>query len=250
MGWAWAAATCRGTSHIRDKTECQDTVRCISVGPAGKDLVAVVSDGAGSAPFGKQGSAITCRSISQSARSHLIGASRSPTNEEIWCWLDETRDKISVAAQMRGSSRREFAATLVALIALEHETIILHVGDGAAVCNLGAGWAAPSWPANGEYAATTFFVTDDPTADLRITRLPSPAEKIALFSDGIERLVLRFSDQTVSGPFFDKVCATVQASGRTGANSALNAGLRRHLAAPAINERTDDDKSLVVAVRL
>jgi hypothetical protein len=70
---------------------------------------------------------------------------------------------------------------LVGVIALQHETIVMHIGDGAAVCNIGAGWAAPSWPDNGEYASTTFFVTDDPSPRLRITRLSSPAGKLAFF---------------------------------------------------------------------
>ena len=250
MTWSWAIATCRGTSHLRENTECQDTSRCITVGSERHTLVAVVSDGAGSAPHGKKGSVLTCRTISEGARQHFAKTDVSPTDDQIWTWVDQARDRISLAAVALGSTPREFAATLVAVIAMENETIILHIGDGAAVCNTEGQWIVPSWPANGEYASTTFFVTDDPVADLRITRLPFSVDGAAAFSDGIERLVLRFSDQSASASFFDKLATTIRSSGQIGGNQILNASLKRYLDSPAINERTDDDKSLIVAVRL
>jgi len=250
VSWAWTIATCRGTSHVRDDTECQDTSRCIAVGSDKHVLVAVVSDGAGSAPRGKQGSVLACRTVSESARQHFAKTDASPTDDDVWSWIDHTRDKISLAAQTLGSTQREFAATLVAVIAMANETLILHIGDGAAVCNTESQWIVPSWPAHGEYASSTYFVTDDPAADLRITRLPYPINAAAAFSDGIERLVLRFSDKTASASFFDKFATTVKSAGRFGSNQALNASLKRYLDSPAINERTDDDKSLIIAVRL
>jgi len=213
-------------------------------------IIAVISDGAGSAKFAKQGSTITCRTISEAARNHFKSTSSPPTDEDIWGWVDQAREIISLSAERMVASRRDFSATLVAVIASDTETITLHIGDGAAVCNFDGQWTVPSWPAQGEYASTTFFVTDDPAPELRITRLPIRANALALFSDGIERLVLRFADETVSASFFDKLCTTVRSRGRAGASDNLNAALRRYLDGPAINERTDDDKSLIVAVRL
>ena len=250
MTWAWAIATCRGTSHIRDDTDCQDTSRCIAVGKDNRILVAVVSDGAGSAPHSKRGSVLACRTVSECARQHFSKFDASPTDDEIWTWIDQTRDKISSAAEAIEAKPREFAATLVAVIAMPTETLLLHIGDGAAVCNYKGQWVVPSWPAHDEYASQTYFVTDDPAADLRISRLPYCVDGAGVFSDGIERLVLKFSDQTASASFFDRFSSTVRTAGRTGNNLALNKSLKRYLDSPAINERTDDDKSLIVAVRL
>lgn len=241
-------ATCRGTSHVRDNLECQDNVRCLATGDIGETLIAVVSDGAGSAPFSKQGSIIVCRTISESVRHHLQG-NQVISDEDIWSWIDLARDRITAAASSRGRIAREFAATLIAVIAMPHECVVLHIGDGAAVCKIDGQWTVPSWPAHGEYASTTYFVTDDPSPDLRITRLPIATESVAVFSDGIERLVLRFADQTASALFFDNLCATVVRKGHTGASATLNAGLKLHLDSPKFNGRTDDDKSLIVAVR-
>jgi len=250
MTWSWAIASCRGTSHVRDGTKCQDTSRCITAG-ANKDiLVAVVSDGAGSAPHGKQGSVLTCRTISECARLHFSQTHTPPTNDEIWSWVDLARDRIAASADTRGATPREFAATLVGVIAMGHETIILHIGDGATVCCADGQWTVPSWPAQGEYASTTFFITDDPAPRLRITRLPYAVDGTSTFSDGIERLVLKFDDQTASARFFDKFASTVRNARSTGHIPKLSASLRSYLDSPALNERTDDDKSLIVAVKL
>jgi hypothetical protein len=249
VAWGWAIATCRGTSHLRDNSECQDTSRCIRAGADSGILIAIVSDGAGSARFGKGGSALTCRTITECARQHFKATGEAPTDDEIWAWIDQARDRISLAASRRESTPREFAATLIAVIALLDQTIILHIGDGAAVCKIDGQWAVPSWPANGGYASTTYFITDDPRPELRITRLPLAADGVSVFSDGIERLVLKFSDQTASASFFDKFATTVTTSGHEGACTPLNKSLGRYLDSDAINERTDDDKSLIVAVR-
>jgi hypothetical protein len=249
VSWGWAIATCRGTSHLRDTSECQDTSCCIAAGDDKNILVAVVSDGAGSAPYSKQGSLITCRTISESARLHFAETELAPDDDEIWSWIDRIRDRIYLASQRLVSSPRDLAATLVAVIAMPSGTIVLHVGDGAAVVNMEGQWSVPSWPAHGEYASATYFVTDDPTVDLRITRLPYPVSGVGLFSDGLERLVLRFADQTPSATFFDKFAATVRTSTSPGTNLRLNASLKQYLNSAAINERTDDDKSLIIAVR-
>src|ERR1700743_1909445 len=149
MGWRWAIATCRGTSHIRDNSEGQDTSRCIRCGADGNVLVAVVSDGAGSAQFGKQGSVITCRIVSERAREYFSRSAELPTDEEIWNWIDQIRDSIFAYCEKSALVPRQFAATLVAVVATATRTLIAHIGDGAVVIQQGNEWAVPSWPAQG-----------------------------------------------------------------------------------------------------
>jgi hypothetical protein len=250
VGWTWAAATCRGTSHVRDGTDCQDVSRCLAVGAKGETLVAVVSDGAGSAQFGGQGAAVACRSISESARDHFASTSAQPSDDEIWSWIDAARDRIGNAAIARAIELRQFASTLVAVFATRTDTLVLHIGDGAAVIRTDERWIVPSWPANGEYASTTYFLTDEPSPQLRITRQREPVQAVAVFSDGVERLALNFSDKSAHGPFFDGIFKPLWNSKSSGHNNALTSALRRYLDSEAINQRTDDDKSLVLAARL
>jgi hypothetical protein len=187
--------------------------------------------------------------ISEAARTHFNKSAVLPNDEEIWSWLDLVRDRISSIAGKRDLTRRDFAATLVIALATPTDTVICHIGDGAAVCRAGDEWIVASWPENGEYASTTFFVTDDPSPKLNIVRLGRAVDAVALFSDGLERLALQFSDRTAFTPFFENLLVPMRQA-KEGSNPKLNASLRRYLDSPRINERTDDDKSLVLAVRV
>jgi hypothetical protein len=249
VSWTWASARCQGTSHLRDATPCQDAVRCIVSGTPAEILIAVASDGAGSARFAGQGSALVARSISENARSYFSANTALPPDDEVWAWMDIAKDRIGNAASARSSDLRDFAATLVAVFATETETLVMHVGDGAAVLQTDGNWTVPSWPANGEYASTTFFVTDEPAPQLRITRLARRADAVAVFSDGLERLALKFDDNSAFAPFFDGIFTPVMASQAKGIDRELSTALGRYLNSAAVNERTDDDKSLILAIR-
>jgi hypothetical protein len=247
--WTWALASCRGTSHAATGTPCQDYSRCILLGPQQDVLLSIVSDGAGSASHGRYGALLICRTIIDEARAYYRSTNAMPTDVVIWSWIDEVRDLIQHVALSRNIDARQFAATLICVLASEEETLILHVGDGAAVVNIGGAWSVPSWPESGEYASTTYFLTDDPAPHLRITRLSDPVRALAIFSDGIERLALSFAAQQAHSPFFETMVRPVM-SGSRGQNLSLSAALATYLNGDAVNARTDDDKSLILAARI
>ena len=70
---------------------------------------------------------------------------------------------------------------------------------------------------------------------------------MAVFSDGLERLVLNFAQKQPHAPFFDRMFGPVERSERVGDDRDLKTALRRYLDTPSVNERTDDDKSLILA---
>jgi hypothetical protein len=249
--WKWAAASRRGTSHEKDGSRLQDAFRCFTAGSENEYLVAIVSDGAGSAKFGGQGASLVCRTIGNLARRHLITQDRLPLDEEVSGWTDDVRDLLASVAQRRGLALRDFAATLVCLISDGKDSVVGHVGDGCVVIKRTApeDWFAASWPEQGEYASTTFFMTDEAELRLRITRSDEQIQAAALFSDGLERLALDFSIRAPSPRFFEPMIAPVTASVRAGKNSELSAALKQYLASPAVIARTDDDKTLVLAAR-
>lgn len=249
--WKWAAASRRGSSHEKDGSRLQDAFCCFTGGSANEYLVAIVCDGAGSAKFGGQGASLVCRMIGGLARKHLRSEERLPTDEQIFSWADEVRDLLALVAQRRGVAVRDFASTLVCLISDGKDSIVCHVGDGCAVMKRAAseGWIAASWPEQGEYASTTFFMTDEAELRLRITRFDEEIEAAALFSDGLERLALDFSNRAPSPRFFNPMIAPVVASSQAGKDRDLSAALKEYLASPSVLARTDDDKTLVLAVR-
>jgi protein phosphatase 2C-like protein len=106
-----------------------------------------------------------------------------------------------------------------------------------------------TWPEHGEYASTTFFITDDPEPTCRVLFRDESVDELALFSDGVEHLVLDFAAHTAFAPFFNKMFAPLHGS-CTGRDRMLSRSLRRFLDGPSVCEKTDDDKTLILAKRV
>jgi len=249
--WTWACASHIGTSHLKTGQRLQDAFSCFTCSSSGKVyFVGIVSDGAGSAEFGGQGASLVCRSISLAARRHFADNHGLPSQAAIEYWVDDARDRIYRAAQVRGKDARDFASTLVCVISDGDNTLFAHIGDGCAVVRERSTgqWIAGTWPDHGEYASTTTFVTDEPVAKLRITYLSHAVDVISLFSDGIERMVLDMVLKKPAERFFDIVAQPVIASAvTTGKDTLLSRQLKEYLGTEQVNARTDDDKTLVIA---
>jgi len=169
-----------------------------------------------------------------------------PSDEQVMSWVDELRDRLATVAAKRSVARRQFAATLVMLVVTDDQLLALQIGDSALVARRAGVWEAICWPESGEFASTTFFITDDPEVRLRIARLPLEHDAFALFSDGIENLAL---DHLACQPhvrFFDPMIKPIDQSAETGKIAKLSLALERYLDSPAICERTDDDKTLIL----
>lgn len=63
----------------------------------------------------------------------------------------------------------------------------------------------------------------------------------------VERLALDFGAATPHTRFFEGVLAPICQSTITGRDAKLSHQLARYLDSPAINARTDDDKTLLIA---
>lgn len=238
---------------MRSGTRLQDAQQCTVVrGSKGfSHLVAVVSDGAGTAEYGGQGASIMCRSMMGQVRKAIDEQEELPGEEDIWAGLDMARDRIQMAARRRRKTSRDFAATLVSLIASKDDVLTAHCGDGAIVArhrDTGE-WLLLSPPQHGEYASTTYFVTDEPSPALRMERQRNVFDAFALFSDGIENLVLDPVTGAPSPAFFTPMIRPLVRSITLGRDRDLSAALAQFLAGENVNARTDDDKTLILAVQ-
>ncbi len=244
MAWRWASASVIGTSHIQNGGRLQDAYAVSELGNG--CIFAVVSDGAGSAKFGAFGAWLTCRFLSVRFREWMQENPELPSDEGLADWVDELRDRISVIATRRGSVPRQFAATLAAIIVAPDEAVTLHIGDSAVVGRKGGEWDVLCWPENGEYASSTYFVTDDPEPRLNITRHQREHDAFALFSDGVGDLALSHPEQAAHPRFFDPMLRPVAAARGEGRLVELSAKLATYLSSPSVCERTDDDKTLIL----
>ncbi|MBI4696052.1 MAG: protein phosphatase 2C domain-containing protein [Gammaproteobacteria bacterium] len=247
--WSWASASTLGTSHARTGAKKQDAVRCFQFAPPTGPLVVAIADGAGSASMGGPAAALVCRRFTSFCADSLTANRKLPSEDAIWAWLDDTRDVIRRAALVRGVAFREFSTTLIGVIAREHDGLIIHIGDGAVVATLAdsPAWTALSWPKHGEYASTTYFVTDEPAPNLQFSLIDAPIRRFAAFTDGLERLALDFASRTPFRPFCDGMIAPLINRGVPGCDTELSHQLKEYLCSEKVNSRTDDDKTIVLA---
>lgn len=253
--WRWAGACAIGTSHVKANLECQDRAACLTFETSsGSTTVAVVSDGAGSAQKAAHGASIACTEFHRRAGAYLRGGrTLAAINSDLVVdWIDSVRDKIFAVAELAELRPRDYAATLVALIADAEQAVVVHIGDGAAVVRSRQTreWSVPSWPFHGEYASTTRFVTDDPQAGFEVVSVHTEIDRFALFSDGIENLVLDHRERTAPAPFFERLVQPVAAWEGHGRSRKLSRHLRDFLSSDKVCEATDDDKSLILGARL
>jgi len=245
--WRWAAASTIGTSHIKTGSRRQDAYAVRRL--ADSRVCAVVSDGAGSASYGGPGAWIVCRELLSQAGRWSATSPGLPDNQVVSEWIDAIRDRISRAAGRRGSLPRQFAATMAAVITDGSETLVMQVGDSVAACRTDGRWTVPLWPETGEYASTTYFVTDSPAVRLHLARDSNGFDGFALFSDGIEAIALDHSEQQAHRPFLDPMIKAIDDAQGSGRLAELSEKLARYLGSDRVNERTDDDKTLILLSR-
>ena len=244
MAWRWASASVIGTSHIQNGDRRQDAYAVSELGNG--YIFAVVSDGAGSAKFGAFGAWLTCRFLTVRFREWVRENPKLPTNENLSDWIDELRDRIFTIATRRGTVPRQFAATLAAIVLSPDEAVTLHIGDSAIVGRKGSEWDVLCWPENGEYASSTYFVTDDLELRLNINRHPREHDAFALFSDGVGDLALSHLERVAYARFFDPMMRPVETASGEGHLVDLSVKLAAYLAGPSVCDRTDDDKTLIL----
>lgn len=253
--WLVAATSVAGTSHHVTATPCQDSHLAEIVECSDPTLMLIASDGAGSAACAEAGAYRACRELADCLRLFLLDGGRlaEVTHELAAQWLESVGEAIGCLAAEEGRSVRDYACTLLAAFVSAEHAVMLQVGDGAIVFRPRGddGWCLMTWPQHGEYINTTVFVTDPRArANFEFCAHTHVIEEIAVFTDGIEGLVLHFATQTIHGAFFDAMFPALRQSTRRGVDRPLSEQLAQYLSAPAICARTDDDKTLLLASRL
>jgi hypothetical protein len=210
--------------------------------------VVACADGAGSARLSQEGSALACRRFVEVACEALERegpeAVRDP--ERIRGWYGQVRRALEEEAAQREVPVRELSCTLLTAVVGENASVFAQVGDGAIVVREGGGYVPVFWPQVGEYANTTWFVTSPDMEQVLQVSSREPVDEVALFTDGLQMMALHFASRSVHRPFFEPLFAALRGAAHP---EDLVVPLRSFLDSPAVNERTDDDKTLVLAVR-
>jgi hypothetical protein len=244
------AASAVGTSHTSAGTGCEDSCLAqVETDPAKPPLLTIfVADGAGSAAHGGIGAELAIEAATAFVGKHYAQSSEFALNDQwaVEC-IQSVRARVYMEADQQGAKARDYACTFLGVVASPFSTLLMQIGDGGIVVDVGDGLEVPITPMTGEYANMTNFVTDENAIDvLAVATLPTRVDKVAVFSDGIQRLALNMATNAAHVPFFSPFFA-VLATATAAQEDRLQTELARFLNSPAVNERTDDDKTLALA---
>lgn len=249
--WRSIAQSLQGPSHLADNSPCQDCNNVQVFGDApGQTLVACIADGAGSAKLSQEGSSIACDTIAEHAKAHFEAHARLDNLErnDIIHWCLEARQRIGYAAAGRDCSPRELATTLCVAIVSPARSVFFQIGDGAIILGHRGLYGVVFWPQSGEYANSTNFLTSDLFEEqLEFLSTPTLCSEVALLTDGLERLALKFDNQTPHPPFFDPLFRALRTAGDV---ARFSEDLCRFLGSDSVQQRSDDDKTLILAARI
>jgi hypothetical protein len=218
--------------------------------PAGKTpvLSIFVADGAGSAQHGGDGAELAIKAAAEFMQKKLALPEFGLGDDFAVDCVMSVRAALFSGAEKARVRAREFACTFLGIVSTNQGTLIMQIGDGGIVIDVGSGLEVPIVPMSGEYANMTHFITDEDAVDrLESRAFTKPVIKAAVFSDGVQRLALQMDTNTAHEPFFApffKVLSTATSE----QEDQLQGALMRFLSSDAVNDRTDDDKTLALAV--
>jgi hypothetical protein len=254
LNWRFINAGSAGTSHTQNNIPCQDSclVEVVFTSSGEEVLVAIASDGAGSAAKAEVGSDFICSEIFKRAEQWLqtqpstLDLSESIVEE----WIASVRADLEGKARLEQAALKDYASTMLLAIVGEQQALYAQIGDGAIVVNDGDSYAVMFWPENGEYANMTYFLTDDNYRDhLTFIKTSSAPAEVAIFTDGLQRIALKYDTKTPYIPFFMPMFQKLR-NAPGGMSYTLCDQLEQFLSSTAVNQRTDDDKTLLLATKV
>jgi len=252
--WNFTNVSVIGSSHLKTGLPCQDANRCLMFNDREPILIAVVSDGAGSAQYADLGSSLVCNSVLEKLKAFFqSGNTIDDLNKEyVETLIQDVNKEIREFACLYNSTSREFACTIISAVVCLNKAIFFQIGDGAIVVmspddNGLLNWVF--WPQNGEYANTTFFLTDENAiTNMNYDIVNKPIDKIAIITDGLQNIALHYQSKTVYQPFFQK-CFEILKENESRSINEKKELFTKILSSDLFNERTDDDKTLILAER-
>jgi hypothetical protein len=250
IAWRAIGASVMGLRHKRDDKPCQDYwgYRALSTG----EFAVAVADGAGSAPLAAEGA----QAMVENALAAIatIWERYQPTSRQAWRGViaqafQIAQQRLGLQAAAAGQPPRAYAATLLVAIVSQDLVVCGLVGDCAAVVAMHNGERQSLCrPQRGEYANTTYFATHHNLGEhLDVQLVEGRVRTLALLTDGLLPLALNIELNQPFVPFFDPLFAF--AAETTDGEQATQA-LAAFLDSERVNQRTHDDKTLVLITRL
>jgi Protein phosphatase 2C len=262
--WHIVGASVAGTSHLQQGDGCDDT-HMYEQHSSGS-LILAVADGAGSARHGAVG-AHTAVYAAINAIGQILDEQDDLISQDKWeCAIEnvlqdtqaEIADLLVKSQEMQLKEAEspddeqtlalgDFATTLLIAIVTPVWIVAAQIGDGAIVVQYDDQTVdVLTQPNHGEYFNQTSFVTDhDYLQYVQITSMQHvPTVKgIAMLTDGLENLALDFATKAAYPPFFLPLFRFAERA------ESSQEELEAFLSSERVCKQTDDDKTILLAVR-
>jgi hypothetical protein len=252
--WQIAGSSEVGTSHASSDTPCQDANDYRQL-PGGFALAAV-ADGLGSAERSHLGSQLAVETVLNALEGELqqplpegsisLQADMIGRMEKAFTLSRRALEKKAAELEI---PLRELGTTLLAVACSPEWLITGHIGDGAIIGYWAEdGLKTASVPQRGEYANVTMPLTMDGALDQVYYQFwPIGPVSVVLMSDGLQSLAL---DTRLNTPYEPFLRPFIEAVTRAEIDpKVLNRSLISFLKSDRVNEKTDDDKTLVIVGR-
>jgi hypothetical protein len=214
----------------------------------------VASDGAGSATRSGESSALACDNFVREVKRHFeCGGNVKGIDKNFAIgWLTSFQSELRLRSEPDGLTIRDFACTLLAAVVGTEHSAFVQIGDGVIVVpsrEIPDGYHYVFWPQNGEYANQTSFATDEDATAKVLHELDSRRiNELAILTDGIQGLALNYAAMSIHGPFFVPMFSWLRTSQEKDI-SEISRTITTFLNSERVNNRTNDDKTLMLAVR-
>ncbi|MCR5260600.1 MAG: protein phosphatase 2C domain-containing protein [Candidatus Gastranaerophilales bacterium] len=253
MSYKYYYSSVKGTSHIKTDTPKQDSLYVFGfVSDKKHYLISAVADGAGTAKYSDISSAFLCRYLAFQMKIWLTKRKDlSDFKKEIFCeWIKKFQILLykKYIAKNKKTSLRDFSTTVLFSVLGDNLNVFAQIGDGAIAAGNQTELKCVFIPQKGEYANTTHFITEEHFEKyLMFASTDEKIERLAVHTDGIEMISLINLEKPslqFFNPFFDCL-----ADEPKGFNEELSKELSEFLSSDRVNSRTNDDKTLLIAMK-
>jgi hypothetical protein len=248
--WRVVGAAVTGESHLKTGLPCQDYQASLLLPSGeGQTLLIALADGAGSAEYSDLGARLAVEAALQVLQDSLTASDSTHLDFEssMRSAFESAQQALFEASEGDEIPARSLATTLTCVAAVDGFLTVGQLGDGSVVVQTGEDeLVAVTQPQRGEYANETFFLVQEDALDhLQVQVLHYPVHGLAVLSDGLMRLALQMPANLPHLPFF-KPLFSFTASVKDPEAAAEQ--LASFLSSERVSARTDDDKSLVLAI--
>jgi hypothetical protein len=215
-----------------------------------------VADGAGSAQFSEIGATLAVNTALAYLQTHLYKAildTDLPTESEIQPLFEEMVTQVVEVLEQTAKDGdyplRELGCTLLSFIATDQWLAAMQIGDGFIVVQpeAEADFKLLFEPDKGEFINETVFVTSQSAIEqMQCCVYPWGPRFICAATDGLEKVAVRYQDWQPFAPFFKPLVDCLDLIAQSDDQHIY---LRSFLESDRLNARTDDDKTLVIALQ-